>query len=172
MKSPTLIFGLIGLSGSLAWFVWGGWLTGAKQEHKTAVQAAPVPSVNPIPPAPVSTQAPINPAPPPITPIRIQGGMQLDEHDPDSWIWVTEQGELLTELELASRTGGTVTSRMVRGVRVLSGTGIIWGGVPSDRQTQSHEWPKGVDSPRVDPGPNEDFKGNGVDLLKSPPSLL
>jgi zona occludens toxin (predicted ATPase) len=170
MKSPTVILGSIGLLGSILWFGWGGWLTGANQ---TSSQAGPARMAQALEPSTAIHPLQIQPVPsPPVTPIRVQGGMQLDESDPDSWLWVTESGELLTETELAGRSGGTVTSRIVRGVRVLSGTGIIWGGIPSAVPPTVPEWPAHTDEKPVDPGPSEPFKPNGVDLLKTPPSLL
>ena len=39
----------------------------------------------------------------------------------------------MTEDEIAGESGGTVSSRMVRGVRVLSGTGVIYGGTRSEQ---------------------------------------
>ena len=38
----------------------------------------------------------------------------------------------MTEDEIAGESGGTVSSRMVRGVRVLTGTGVIYGGTRAD----------------------------------------
>lgn len=174
LKSPTLIVGLCGLLLALAWFGWGGWLTGTQPpgtRGATAASVTPVPRTN----APATGHAfALGPAAPVlVTPIRVHGGMQLDEADPESWLWVTENGELLTEAELAARSGGTVSSRLIRGVRVLTGTGIIWGGIPSTSPAPVSEWPKNGDEPaRPDSSPSEPFKPNGVDLLKTPPSLL
>ena len=49
------------------------------------------------------------------------------------WLWVSEEGHLMTEEEIAGESGGTVSSRMVRGVRVLSGTGVLYGGTRSEQ---------------------------------------
>ena len=43
----------------------------------------------------------------------------------------------MTEDEIAGESGGTVSSRMVRGVRVLSGTGVIYGGTRSEQAVAS-----------------------------------
>ena len=49
----------------------------------------------------------------------------------------------MTEEEIAGESGGTVSSRMVRGVRVLTGTGVIYGGTRADageQHTFLNEW--------------------------------
>ena len=48
------------------------------------------------------------------------------------WLWVSDEGHLMTEEEIAGESGGTVSSRIVRGVRVLSGTGVVYGGARSE----------------------------------------
>ena len=45
----------------------------------------------------------------------------------------------MTEAEIAAASGGTVSSRMVRGVRVLSGTGVLYGGARPD-STDTRIW--------------------------------
>jgi hypothetical protein len=50
----------------------------------------------------------------------------------EGWLWVSDEGHLMTEDEIAAESGGTVSSRMVRGVRVLSGTGVLYGGTRSE----------------------------------------
>ncbi len=44
------------------------------------------------------------------------------------WLYVSENGQILTDEEIASKSGGIVHARMERGIRVLSGSGVIWGG--------------------------------------------
>ena len=46
----------------------------------------------------------------------------------------------MTEDEIAGESGGTVSSRMVRGVRVLSGTGVIYGGTRSEPGVWRRAW--------------------------------
>jgi hypothetical protein len=54
----------------------------------------------------------------------------------EEWLWVSEDGRLLTVDEIAAESGGTVQATMQRGVKVLKGTGVIWGGaVPSVTMT-------------------------------------
>jgi len=49
----------------------------------------------------------------------------------DEWLWVSEDGRLLTIGEIAAESGGTVQATMHRGVKVLKGSGVIWGGTAS-----------------------------------------
>ncbi len=170
LKSPTLIVGLMGLAVAILWFSWGGWLTGAKPPKTAALPPPPTGVTAP----PQSSHAAVSvPSGPMIHPVRIQGGMQMKDHDPTSWLWVTEEGKLLTEVEIAAQSGGVVRSVLVRGVRQLEGSGVIWGG-------SSRELPPVLSEPPIaDPAPHthhdvptQEFKGNGVELLKTPPSLL
>lgn len=132
LKSPTLIIGVLGLLVAVAWFAFGGWLSGVKPVPVAAV------STIPIPPSLHSAQAsqPVAgvPAvvPSSVHPIRIQGGMSTSRGDETVWLWVSDEGRLMTEDEIAGESGGTVSSRMVRGVRVLTGTGVIYGGTRAD----------------------------------------
>jgi|CXWL01.1.fsa_nt_gi zona occludens toxin (predicted ATPase) len=177
LKSPTLIVGLIGLAVAITWFSSGGWLTGATQQKTVALPPPPTLTASSTPSGHSTSQSHV---PPTIHPIRIQGGMQMRAQDPTSWLWVSEEGKLLTEAEIAAHSGGVVRSVLVRGVRQLEGSGVIWGGTPREmpRETQSllpepsvpsipSEAPKANHEP-----PTEEYKGNGVDILKTPPSLL
>jgi len=174
LKSPTLIVGLMGLAVAITWFSWGGWLTGSNQQ-KTAALPPPPTGVGTSPQPPHAAVS--IPAASAIHPIRIQGGMQMKAQDPTSWLWVSEEGKLLTEAEIAAHSGGVVRSVLVRGVRQLEGSGVIWGGTPREmpRETQPllpepsvpYEVPQ-----RTPELPTEEYKGNGVDILKTPPSLL
>ena len=65
-------------------------------------------------------------------PVRIHGGMTTIRGGEAVWLWVSEDGHVMTEEEIAGESGGTVSSRMVRGVRVLTGTGVIYGGTSPD----------------------------------------
>jgi len=115
-----------------------------------------------------------------VRPVRIQGGMTTIRGGQVAWLWVSEEGQLMTEDEIAGESGGTVSSRMVRGVRVLSGTGVLYGGTRSEQAFASGmapvfsaEIPKiasTVNTAAVEP-PSAAVPG-GTDLLASPPGLL
>lgn len=170
LKSPTLVIGLIGLGVAITWFSWGGWLTGANPQ-KTAAWLPP-PSGLSVPPEPAHAAIPILTAPA-IYPVRIQGGMQMKDGDPTSWLWVSEEGKLLTEVEIAAQSGGVVRSVLVRGVRQLEGSGVMWGGTSRETMPVLPEPPISDPSPHGQHDvPSQEFKGNGVELLKTPPSLL
>ena len=100
----------------------------------------------------------------------------MKAQDPTSWLWVSEEGKLLTEAEIAAHSGGVVRSVLVRGVRQLEGSGVIWGGTPNTTPPLLPE-PSVPYVPYEAPQashqlPTEEYKGNGVDILKTPPSLL
>jgi len=173
LKSPTLIVGLMGLAVAIFWFSWGGWLTGARQDQLTALPPPPAQRIASSSPSHGTVSGPLAPA---IHPIRIQGGMQMKAQDPTSWLWVSEEGKLLTEAEIAAQSGGVVRSVLVRGVRQLEGSGVIWGGTPRETPLILPE-PSMPSIPYEAPQathelPTEEFKSNGVDILKTPPSLL
>ena len=133
LKSPTLLVGILGLFVAVAWFAFGGWLSGVKPvPPAAAVTTLPVSPL--LPTAPVSQPGVGVPVVVPSTvhPIRIQGGMTTKQGGETVWLWVSEEGRLMTEDEIAGESGGTVSSRMVRGVRVLTGTGVIYGGTRAD----------------------------------------
>lgn len=123
LKSPTLVLGALGLVVAVGWFAFGGWLSGAKPGHKAAVA-----KLSPPPPLPAATRSQPVVVSSPVRPVRIQGGMTTLRGDEVVWLWVSDEGQLMTEEEIAGESGGTVSSRMVRGVRVLSGSGVVWGG--------------------------------------------
>ncbi len=133
LKSPTVLIGALGLVVAVGWFAFGGWLSGAKPTPAPAVSKlsppAPLPAVSP-PAEPVTALLPI--ANPPVRPVRIHGGMTTIRGGEKVWLWVSEDGQLMTEAEIAGESGGTVSSRMVRGVRVLTGTGVLYGGTSPD----------------------------------------
>ena len=180
LKSPTLIFGVLGLLVAVTWFAFGGWLSGVKPVPVAAV------STIPIPPPLHSAQASLPVAgvpvivPPTVHPIRIQGGMTTKQGGETVWLWVSDEGRLMTEDEIAGESGGTVSSRMVRGVRVLSGTGVRYGGTRSEQAVVSDlvessfaESPARasvLDTSAVEPPPA--VAPGRPDLLASPPGLL
>jgi hypothetical protein len=132
LKSPTLLVGILGLLVAVAWFAFGGWLSGVKPVPVAVVSTLPPPP--PLHPVPVSqpvTGVPVI-VPSTVHPIRIQGGMTTRQGGETVWLWVSDEGRLMTEDEIAAESGGTVSSRMVRGVRVLTGTGVIYGGTRAD----------------------------------------
>jgi hypothetical protein len=141
-----------------------------------------LPSPPPLPAAQgVQTVAPVPVVVPSLVrPVRIQGGMTTIRGGQVAWLWVSEEGHLMTEDEIAGESGGTVSSRMVRGVRVLSGTGVLYGGTRSEQafasgmvRSPSPEMSArdsalstaaGEPPPAAVPG--------GTDLVASPPGLL
>ena len=126
MKSPTLLLGVAGLIGAFAWVMWGGWLTGTKV-HDSA-KGVTVQKLPP-PPLPVSrsgqgvqlVEVPTG------KPLRILGGMTVFRDGKEVWVYVTASGKVLTQQEITGLSGGMVTAKMERGIRVLSGPGILWG---------------------------------------------
>ena len=179
LKSPTLIFGVLGLLVAVTWFAFGGWLSGVKPVPAATIST--IPASPPLPSAQASqpiSAAPIV-VPATVHPIRIQGGMTIKQGGGTVWLWVSDEGRLMTEDEIAGESGGTVSSRLVRGVRVLSGTGVRYGGTRSEQAGVSDLVPSFVESsahmsavntavaePPLASGPGR------PDLLASPPGLL
>ena len=181
LKSPTLLIGVLGLVVAVAWFAFGGWLSGAKP-----VPAASVAKLLPPPPVPLvqGSQLVVNTpivVPSAVRPIRIQGGMTTIHDGEVVWLWVSNEGQLMTEDEIAGESGGTVSSRLVRGVRVLSGTGVLYGGTRSEQAfasgmvpSSSVEMPasdRALSTAAVEPPPAAAVPG-GTDPLATPPGLL
>ena len=177
LKSPTLLVGILGLVVALAWFAFGGWLSGVKPVPAATVSTIPaspsLPSVQasqPVAGVPVMA----------VHPIRIQGGMTTKQGGETVWLWVSDEGRLMTEDEIAGESGGTVSSRLVRGVRVLSGTGVRYGGTRSEQAFVQNQIPSSfVESPAHESAVNtaaaEPPLASGPgrpDLLASPPGLL
>jgi hypothetical protein len=179
LNSPTVLVGGLGLVVAVAWVACGGWLSGAKPIPAAAVSKLPlppplsaVPGSQPVAPVPVAV-------PSAVRPIRIQGGLTNIRDGEVVWLWVSDEGRLMTEDEIAGESGGTVSSRLVRGVRVLAGTGVRYGGTRSDPALASGLVPSsfaespasnralstaaGEPSPAAGPG--------GTDLLASPPGV-
>ena len=183
LKSPTLLIGLIGLVVAVAWFGSGQWLTPsadvvARQSQGDRQSAV----VLPPPPALPLLASPVVHAPA-VHPVRIQGGLLTEVNGSPQWLYVSESGRIMTDEEIAMVSGGIVNARMDRGVRILSGSGVLWGGeaskpvasillgggvlpVPALAKMGTEER-----SPVDDPHPMP--AGNGAkDLLASPPGLL
>lgn len=177
LKSPTLLVGGLGLVVAVGWFAFGGWLSGAKPAPAAAVLKLPPPPALPVsqPVAPLLVAVPSA-----VRPVRIQGGMTTIRSGEIVWLWVSDEGHLMTEDEIAGESGGTVSSRIVRGVRVLSGTGVIYGGTRSEQAyvsgmvpSLSAEMPasdRAVSMAPVEP-PAAAVPGR-TDLLATPPGLL
>ena len=181
LKSPTLLVGGRGMVVAVGWFAFGGWLSGAKPAPAAAVSKLLAPP--PLPAVPVSQPvAPVPVAvPSAVRPVRIQGGMTNRRDGQVVWLWVSEEGHLMTEDEIAGESGGTVSSRLVRGVRVLSGTGVLYGGTRSEPALASGMLPSSfAESPASDRAlstaaaePSPAAAGPGrTDLLATPPGLL
>lgn len=177
LKSPKLLVGILGLVVAVAWFAFGGWLSGVKP-----VPAATISTI-PASPSLPSVQASQSVAGVPVMavhPIRIQGGMTTKQGGETVWLWVSDEGRLMTEDEIAGESGGTVSSRLVRGVRVLSGTGVRYGGTRSEQAGVSDlVTSSSVESPARESAVNtaaaEPPLASGPgrpDLLSSPPGLL
>ncbi len=129
LKSPTLIIGLLGLFVAVGWFAFGGWLSGGKP-ISPAVSTLPAPP--PLPAAPSSQPvAPVPVAVPVIQPVRIHGGLLTEVNGSPQWLYVSESGRIMTDEEIAMVSGGIVNARMDRGVRILYGSGVMWGGTAS-----------------------------------------
>ena len=130
LKSPTLIIGLLGLVVAIGWFAFGGWLSGVKPAPAVSVSTLAAPP--PLPAALASQPvAPVHVAVPVIQPIRIQGGLLTHVQGSPQWLYVSESGRIMTDEEIAHESGGIVNARMDRGVRILYGSGVMWGGTAS-----------------------------------------
>jgi zona occludens toxin len=180
LKSPTLIVGGLGLVVALAWFAFGGWLSGVKPVPAAAVSKLPAPLPLPLIQGsqPVASVPVVVPSA--VRPVRIQGGMTNIRDGQVVWLWVSDEGHLMTEDEIAGESGGTVSSRLVRGVRVLSGTGVLYGGTRSEQAFASGMVPSSsaiippsgsaLSTAAVEPPPAAVL--GQTDLLASPPGLL
>ena len=180
LKSPTVIVGGLGLVMAVGWAAFGGWLSGAKPVPVAVASTLPPPPLraatqdsHPVAPVPVAV-------PVVVRPVRIQGGMTTIRDGEVAWLWVSEDGHLMTEDEIAGESGGTVSSRMVRGVRVLTGTGVMYGGSRSENAVASETVPLSpTEMPTRDSAlstaavemPPAPVSG-GTDILASPPGIL
>jgi zona occludens toxin len=96
LKSPTVLVGCLGLVVAVAWFAFGGWLSGVKPR-----QAAAVPTLLPPRPLPVAQEsqpvAPATVAVPVVHPVRIQGGLLTEVQGAPQWLYVSESGRIITD---------------------------------------------------------------------------
>lgn len=123
LRSPTMIIGLLGLLVACGWFIFGGGtFAGTPRAAKSTIPAT---AKKETAHATVSSETMAD-----FHPIRIQGGMSIPRRGTTEWLWVTEDGRLLTTDEIAAESGGPVQSFMQRGVKVLKGSGVLWGGTP------------------------------------------
>ncbi|SLM49921.1 protein of unknown function [Nitrospira japonica] len=121
LRSPSIILGAIGLSVATGWFVFGGGTFGSGSTvSPTLATHTPKP--------PDWMRMDVSPRLSDIHPIRIQGGMTDPRLDGHEWLWVAEDGRLLTVDEIAAESGGTVQAITSRGGKVLKGSGVLWGG--------------------------------------------
>ena len=182
LKSPTVLIGGLGLVVAVAWFAFGGWLSGAKPP-----QAAVVSTLQPPPPLPVAKESePVAPAPPvsvpAIQPARIQGGLLTEVQGVPQWLYVSESGRIMTDEEIAILSGGIVNARMDRGIRILYGSGVVWGGATSPSGEALAlagsilpvpALAKGIEERiPVDDAPSAPAGHGAKDLLATPPGLL
>ena len=182
LKSPTVLVGGLWLVVAVAWFAFGGWLSGAKPPQAAAVSTLPPP-----PPLPVATESqPVAPAPsvsvPVVHPVRIQGGLFTEVQGVPQWLYVSESGRIMTDEEIAILSGGIVNARMDRGARILYGSGVVWGGAtsPSGEAVALAgsilpvpALAKGIEEKiPVDDAPSAPAGNGAKDLLASPPGLL
>jgi len=180
LKSPTVIVGGLGLVVAIGWFAFGGWLSGANP-----VPVAVASKLSHSPPLPaIQASQPVSSVPVAVPlvvrPVRIQGGMTTIRDGEVAWLWVSDEGHLMTEEEIAGESGGTVSSRMVRGVRVLTGTGVMYGGSRSETAVASEAVPlPPTEMPTRDSALNTAAVeippapvSGGTETLATPPGLL
>jgi zona occludens toxin len=162
LKSPTFLVGILGLLVAVAWFAFGGWLSGVKPAPTAVLSKLPSPPPLPAVPPPVQSVTGVPPtAGIPVRRVRIHGGMTTMQAGAVVWLWVSEDGRLMTEEEIAGESGGTVSSRMVRGVRVLTGTGVIYGGTRADTGEATNLLERVAAERAVSPAPDVSATGVG-----------
>ena len=124
LKSPTLLVGVLGLVVAVGVVcVWGLALRGEAGHQRQPSRSSRL-LLRCLRPKPLSRwRLCRSSVPSAVHPVRIQGGMTTIRGGEVEWLWVSEDGHLMTEDEIAGESGGTVSSRMVRGVRVLVGHG-------------------------------------------------
>lgn len=181
LKSPTLIVGLAGLIGAIFWFSNGHWLTPPADVQ--ARDASNVIKLDHLPPPPLSPVLRANEAVQGvgIHPVRVQGGLETEVNGQRVWLYVTESGQILTDDQIASESGGIVNSRMERGVRRLFGSGVVWGGTEgSSPMLSSTVVPVQTFNPsrteervQVEETPPPVSAGNPIhDLVATPPGII
>lgn len=175
MRSPTIVLGVLGLIGAAWWFASGAWLSAGP------VTAKPAASAGTLPPPPVAgtpaRSAGLSGASREVTPLRIQGGIESEKDGQPFWLWVTSDGRILTEEQIAAETGGTVIGYTFRGVRRLTGTGVRYGTEGLERVTEARSvagplaaGPRFAPSGPVLPPPEEGLPATGSkDPIATPP---
>ena len=167
LKSPMIMIGLVGLVLSVWFFSSGKWLSAELPKGQAAI-------VLPPPPLPVDRRATLAVVElaPMVFPVRIQGGMTLERDGQEVWVWVAQDGRLMSEDEIAAESGGTVRSKMVRGVREISGTGVQYGGMAPERVQEVRPILPYVPPENPNQGPMPDvYTGPHPGLLATPPDL-
>ena len=180
MKSPTIVIGVVGLLVAVFWFGSGHWLTPssdvlARQTQKSVLRLESLP-----PPPPLPSGGSSSGEPPAVHPVRIQGGLLTEVNGAPQWLYVSESGRIMTDEEIAMVSGGIVNARMDRGVRLLSGSGVIWGGEDAKQGATTAgscpvpAWAKqGVEERapvgEVQPAPSG---SPGADVFATPPGIL
>ena len=180
MKSPTIVIGVVGLLVAVFWFGSGHWLTPssdvlARQTQKSVLRLESLP-----PPPPLPSGGSSSGEPPAVHPVRIQGGLLTEVNGAPQWLYVSESGRIMTDEEIAMVSGGIVNARMDRGVRLLSGSGVIWGGEDAKQgATTAGSFPvpawakQGVEERapvgEVQPAPSG---SPGADVFATPPGIM
>lgn len=182
LRSPLVVAGILGLFVAVGWFGYGSWLSVAPSVKVASASREAVK----LPPPPVFTGEELSsiksealPAELPV--VRLRGAFSMTA---DEWVFLTEDGEAITETEVSVRSGRPVSSRMVGGIRVLTGEGVEyvkrvdmdykrpeWPVEQSERPVTFHEE---LDPASIPTGgnPKHDLvKTPAVDLLKSPLDL-
>jgi hypothetical protein len=188
LKSPTVLVGVLGLLVAVGWFAFGGWLSGVKPAPAAVIAtipaSSPLPVVQepqPVAPVPIAVRVPVLV----VHPVRIQGGLLTEVHGSPQWLYVSESGRIMTDEEIAMVSGGIVNARMDRGVRILSGSGVVWGGEASTLAASSSMPASGGVLPAptvatrgaeervpVEEAPPVPAGHGAKDLLATPPGLL
>lgn len=163
LRSPMLILGVVGLIGAGSWMSMGQWLTpSADVRARQQAQPSAMAAVKLPPPEPSLAMVE---AVREVRPMRVQGGYKVDDEGQSVWRYITEDGRILTDEQIALETGGIVNARMEGGVRKLYGSGVVWGGVPGSGP-EAKGWPE---STRTEAREWQGQQPQGV-LRESPPS--
>ncbi len=175
VKSPTVVVGLLGLVVAAWWFSSGSWFSGAAaiatDKERLAAGKLPSPSGELVPaaqPAPAAW-------PDSVTPVRIQGGIMSGKRR----LWVTSDGRLVTEEDIAAESGGKVIPYQVRGVWRLKGSGVKYGseGLPAQAPPVVDSSKAGSSFPVIPPpvlqgGQAVDVSGGPSDPFMTPDAAL
>ena len=179
-RSPSFVFGVLGLVVAVFWFSSGHWLSGAPSVMETRPLAVAVEIPRPAIVLSVAEEkalADLDEFVP--EPVRIIGGMEFDTDSENSWRWISDTGEIFTEEELQVRTNFHVESVLLRGTRKVQGLGVVWGGTPATVREFSGIASSVSPELRTVPGgelsvlpvPPPFMNSNTKDLLVTPPDL-